>query len=396
MKDPALMTHAERMSLLMGTLYHELDPARCATLALEMAELSEKEQADFMSMHQMASQRIGQSVGTASGYGNAVGVGQAIHPAVKSYDGTVKALAEAYRTDPNSGYLKKMHNTRLTYEKHIDRIVREYGPKKIGDLNVDQVCENWLNVGPAIGRALIGMLRIMVTYGGDALNDDACSKVSFQLSNRRLRRSHQIDPLITETEPISEMQSRDLILEAHSMGRPSIALAQALMFECGLNQKDVIGEWVPATEPGDGEVYGDEKWTRGLRWEEIDSDFILRHKSIRGVDTIDLKGKAMVLNELNYLMPPAMQSTHAIREFLPKSGAVVRSERHNNLPWRSSEFRRLWRSFANNVGIPKNVRNKVAADRLGDDDDEEEEISESKGARRARAIRVKTNDIASG
>jgi hypothetical protein len=168
------------------------------------------------------------------------------------------------------------------------------------------------------------------------------------------------------------------------------------MFECGLNQKDVIGEWVPATEPGDGEVYGDEKWTRGLRWEEIDSDFILRHKSIRGVDTIDLKGKAMVLNELNYLMPPAMQSTHAIREFLPKSGAVVRSERHNNLPWRSSEFRRLWRSFANNVGIPKNVRNKVAADRLGDDDDEEEEISESKGARRARAIRVKTNDIASG
>jgi hypothetical protein len=39
------------------------------------------------------------------------------------------------------------------------------------------------------------------------------------------------------------------------MGWHSIALAQAIQFDCALRQKDVIGEWVPESEPGEPKLY---------------------------------------------------------------------------------------------------------------------------------------------
>jgi len=62
------------------------------------------------------------------------------------------------------------------------------------------------------------------------------------------------------------------------MGRPSIALAQAFQFELMLRQKDVIGEYVPIAEAGISDLQVDGlKWLRGIRWEEISEDLVLRH-----------------------------------------------------------------------------------------------------------------------
>ena len=43
-----------------------------------------------------------------------------------------------------------------------------------------------------------------------------------------------------------------------------------------LRQKDVIGEWVPRSEPGPSDIWNSdgEKWLRGLRWQEIDGNLI--------------------------------------------------------------------------------------------------------------------------
>jgi hypothetical protein len=55
-------------------------------------------------------------------------------------------------------------------------------------------------------------------------------------------------------------------------------LAQALQFELMLRQKDVIGEWVPDSEPGENDIHHDgRKWFRGIRGDAIDGDMILRH-----------------------------------------------------------------------------------------------------------------------
>ena len=55
-----------------------------------------------------------------------------------------------------------------------------------------------------------------------------------------------------------------------------------------------------STAQGSSEItHDDMKWIRGLRWEEIDQNWILRHTINGGKDIItDLRQKPMVMDEL--------------------------------------------------------------------------------------------------
>jgi hypothetical protein len=84
-------------------------------------------------------------------------------------------------------------------------------------------------------------------------------------------------------------------------GWPSIALAQAFQFECTLRQKDVIGELVPLSEPGVSlVVIRNQKWLRGIVWQEIDQNLILKHVTSKKqkLTEVDLKLAPMVIEEL--------------------------------------------------------------------------------------------------
>ena len=151
------------------------------------------------------------------------------------------------------------------------------------------------------------------------------------------------------------------------MERPSIALAQAFQFELKFGQGEVIGEWVPQSEPGASDVMNDdEKWLRGIRWSEIDARLILRHTVLtrNGEKEIevDLKRMPMVMEELSKLGKR------------PASGPVVICE-WSGIPWTSHEFRRWWRKVADACGIPKTVYNmdsrerRTGADTAASDDD---------------------------
>jgi len=85
---------------------------------------------------------------------------------------------------------------------------------------------------------------------------------------------------------------------------------------------------------------------RGLRWEEIDANFILRHKASNSGDVIelDLKDYRMVMDELT------RRGEH------PPTGPVIMNE-HTSLPWLPDDFRWYWRKLATVVGVPKTVRN---------------------------------------
>jgi hypothetical protein len=79
-------------------------------------------------------------------------------------------------------------------------------------------------------------------------------------------------------EVLSAEQADAIRAHAHEIGWHSIALAQAFQFELLLRQKDVIGEWVPMSEPGVAlETWKGQKWLRGLIWSEIDDNLVLRH-----------------------------------------------------------------------------------------------------------------------
>jgi len=271
-------------------------------------------------------------------------------PEVGPFDGTLRSLMRAYKTDPDSPYRKIRYNSRVHYDALMSLIETEHGDKLLADLKgrtFSRLHEDWTAGGKiAIAHAKIGMLRTLFSFGATLLEEEDCSRLSGILSKMRFAMPKP------RTERLTADQAVAIRAKAHEMKRPSIALAQAFQFECMLRQKDVIGEWVPIREPGISDVQSDSlKWLRGIRWEEIDQNQVLRHVTSKRQKEIQisLQNAPMVLEELAYQDVINLGKT-------PMSGPIIRSE-FDGLPWTGPEFRRWWRIVATAAGIPTTVRN---------------------------------------
>jgi hypothetical protein len=254
---------------------------------------------------------------------------------------TVAGLVRAFKEDPNSNYHSVRYATRRQYDGVLGRIEREIGALSISEIKPDDV-RAWYNDWSANGQiamahTLVGHARMMLGYGSRAIQDADCSRLLGAMHGMHFK---NIQP---RKDRITAKQANDIRAKAHKMGRPSLALAQALQFELQLGQRDVIGEWVPKDEPGQSDVFTEnEKWVRGLRWSQIDANLILR--SVSGGPEIDLRQFPMVVEEIAKFQSP------------PSSGPILVCEA-SGLPWTAYEFRRQWRKVADAAGIPRSVKN---------------------------------------
>lgn len=277
------------------------------------------------------------------------------------FDGTLRTLIACYRTDPISTYHDCRFKTRENYDSLLRRIEREQGDTRIADIRSRDLKE-WHRAWEgsdapgsptlprkrtAMAHSLVGMLRTLVGYGFTGLEDAECERMSAILHKMRFPMSKPRTEIITAEQAIAVRR------KAHEMGRPSIALAQAFQFDGTLRQKDVIGEYVPVSEPGSSDLISTRnraevpmKWLRGIRWEEIDASLVLRHvtSKIQKPIEIDLTCAPMVLDEI------------ALLKDRPTHGPIIISE-VTGLPWTNYEFRRWWRKIARACGIPDQVRN---------------------------------------
>ena len=264
-----------------------------------------------------------------------------------AFDGTIRDLAARYRA--STSFTDLRFRTRRTYEGNLRRIERDMGAEKVAHLDRSRVLqqfEAWNATGKlSISRARIAILRILSTFGMIELNDHDCRELKFTLSNMEF-------PLPKpRTEKLTAQHANAIRTMAHEMGWPSVARAQAFQFDLMLQQKDVIGEWVPNEEDGFSEILsGGKKWLRGIRWHEIKKDpeggLVLEHTtSSKGkVVKMSLSGADMVLDELRrYGERPTSKEPVIICE---KRG----------LPWEDDEYRRIWRKIADAAGVPPNVR----------------------------------------
>jgi hypothetical protein len=269
-----------------------------------------------------------------------------------SQDGpvTVADLIKSYTEDKDSPYHALRYKTRDYYYHQLKRIQKAYGSLKLADLTADAI-ENIYETRaaegtPSMGYALVNILRILINYGATALQHPECERLAGAVK-RVKKRSYSPRKVY-----ISAAQADAIRAEAHRQGKHSIALAQALQFDCKLRQKDVVGEWVPIGEPGSSERLreikngGTEKWLKGLRWSQIDEDLILTHYTSLNQKklVIDLKTKPMVRDELRRLGS------------IPTSGPMIINEKTGD-PWVANEFRRFWRKIAKACGIPDDVNN---------------------------------------
>jgi hypothetical protein len=278
-------------------------------------------------------------------------------------DATLASLIARYKNDKKSPYRKVKYHTRLNYESNLRRIEDDYGPRNLADLkaeDIDAWHKAWTKRGNAVAHGLITMLRQLFSFGTDVLKDSECERLSFVMHRM------QFPPIgKREGKYLTAPQANLIRAKAHAMGYPMVALAQALQFDCKLRQKEVIGEWVPPSEPGPpsdviNEATG-KKWMRGLRWSDIDDNLILKKR-------INLRKCPMVMEELERIGPDKG----------PRNGPMI-IDKDTRRPYRNHQFRRHWRAIATAAGVPSDVFNMDS--RGGEDEEPSFEDRERESAR---------------
>lgn len=289
------------------------------------------------------------------------------HRLPTQFDGTFGSLIEFYQGDKDSPYHKLRHHSRKAYDGTLKRI-----RKLIGDRNLSNVTfrdlKGWYEKarwpqgddGPdhAYGaHFFMTVIRFLVKFGSVAElygpdEKDHCLRLSTILKEMEFEGGRP------RWQHLDRDMAGKIITEAPKHGRPSVALAQALQFELNLRQKDVIGEWVPLSEPGTSEYLAHgKKWIVGLDWRNVSADMILTHtlsKSIKGrVGIRSRTGKRMQWDLKLY--PLVMAEIEKIPE-AERHGAMVKEDR-SGLPWFDRNFRDVWRKIAKAAGVPDNVKN---------------------------------------
>jgi hypothetical protein len=262
---------------------------------------------------------------------------------------TLKKLIDRYRDDPDSAFPNLHYQVRAKHGRLLARISHEHGHHPLRNVRTRTLVvwyKAWLADGKvAMAHALFSRLRVVFRFGATMLEDRDCDRLLDAVGDIRLQTSR------SDTLQMTIEQANDIRGVAKQKGMFSMAIAQALQFELLMSQKDVIGEWLPSSEPGDSGTTREKKgkWLRGLRWECIDENLILRHtvgKSRRRIE-VDLRTAPMVLEELGT----------SDRHTLPTSGPMIICET-TGYPYSTAEFRRKWRIVAKLAGVPDNVKNR--------------------------------------
>lgn len=299
------------------------------------------------------------------------------------FNGTVRGLSHAYQTDEMSPFHELRHYVKRYYLSNLRIIEDTIGDRLIANLNI-----RWLKTAyrewetkkdgtkyRARARMLITMFRILISFGAGLLEDRHCQRMFalvcakekgvrslFEIKGGRRRR---------EVELTAE-QAVAIRAKAHEMGYPEIALAQAFQFELAMRPKDIGGEWLPESEPGDSDIRArGKKWVLGVRWDEIGpghyvdldgnrqfSELLLTHrvsKSIRGRENLatdegktrtwDLTLSPMIMEELQHW------------PFKKRTGPLLINPT-TGLPFGRDYYPERWRKVADAAGIPQDVQNR--------------------------------------
>lgn len=270
---------------------------------------------------------------------------------------TLKGLIEAYLTDPDSRHHKKRYSTRKNHETLLKRLVESYGEVRLCDIKGRTIIgwhKAWTDNGRmlATGQSMKGQIRVLFSFGFTILEDVECQRLCSVMGELRFPMPHARLQSITADQATAVRQM------AHDwFGWHSLALAQAIQFELMLRQKDVIGEYVPLSEPEESNVvWHGQKWIRGLRWEAVDENFILIHTTSKRMKTLEvnLRLAPMVMDELGLMLE--IEPDQITRNMLPAAGPVILNT-VTGMPYSCSEYRRKWRLVATKAGVPKNVFN---------------------------------------
>lgn len=261
------------------------------------------------------------------------------------YDGTIKSLCEVYQTHEASPYRAAKFTTQHDYDYELRLLKAAWGSQHVTMIKAEDILRLHRAAaasgehGEALRKAqgVIKRLRAIISFGV-MIEIPECIRLDVILSKMRFPTPPRRTKILTYD------MAKAIIAEALNRGRISIALAQAIQFETGLRQIDVIGEYQPVPK-NESRRYRPE-W-HGLTWEMIDENLVLSMQTS--------KTGASVTHALG-----AMSLVSGVLEHVPEEkrhGPVIVSETNSN-PYRSHIFSRTWRTIATAAGVPANVWNR--------------------------------------
>jgi hypothetical protein len=279
--------------------------------------------------------------------------------ATSIYDGSWKSLIDIFLSDQDSPFQELRAEARAAYARRCRVLIATIGQVMVGTTSLRDLNRWYMDFklgGKTRAYMLMVQIRLVVSFG-KALRLAGVKEVQEILEEVEFRGGRK-----KRTVFMTAQQAVDLRAEAHRQGYPSIALAQALMFELGVRQKDTIGEIVGLEQPGLSDVIlrGGKKWLMGFRWDAVDpATMILRHrlsKSVRGLaavadmdegktESFPLRAYPMVMEELERVAAER------------RVGPMIVHDRFG-VPWRRKSFGLRWRAIARAAGIPDEVQNR--------------------------------------
>lgn len=277
--------------------------------------------------------------------------------ATPSYDGTFGPLIDIWLNDPDSPFHGVKQGTRKPYLIYARKLKRHIGEVCVADTDGRQVKRwfgLWASQDPqnpkrfkhlAAGRMALTVLKAAVSFGIVCRNAD-CVSFKTILSELEFKGNKP------RTVALTAEQVAAACVAAHAAGSPSRALCYAAQFETTLRQWDLIGVWVPLSDPRPSTVIdGSEKWV-GPHWHQIDSHMILRTihgkteelTEARGV--YDLSICPMVMAEIDRILPER------------RAGPLIVNEK-TGLPYRYDDFKdNGWKPDFKAAGLPASVWNR--------------------------------------
>lgn len=282
------------------------------------------------------------------------------------FDGTMRGLIRCYQHDPDSRYQNLRYGTRKTYDKSMELIENTVGTAPILALKAtdfDRWYEGWAKPAQPGGlrrvdRAhyAISMVRQLLSFG--LIREfDGAERLATILSHMEFENGW------ARTQELTREHAVAICAEANRIGRHSIALGQALQFETGMRQKDVVGEWLPMGEPGMSDVtYHGMKWMFGLDWHEITEStagLVVGHrlsKSLKGRSKV-LEARAGKIMTVHVRLCPMITAELARVPAEARVGPLIKDEMHGR-PFANWRYAKVWRDIARAVGVPDDVQNR--------------------------------------
>ncbi len=252
----------------------------------------------------------------------------------RGYDGTLGSLLDLYQRHHDSSFHKLKPSSRHPYETYLHKLAAAYGARRVAQITgLDLLRWHETIRAPgmlAAATMAFAVLKAALAFGIVCGLED-CTRLHGVM---RVLKVPQPKPreFAPDAAAIEAVRAA-----AHSIGRHRAAFCYALQFETTARQWDLIGQWIPLSDPRPSTIIeGAQKWI-GPTWAAIEGGILTLTPSKTERTTgkrvhVDLSLCPMVADELARIPPESRRGPLIINE-------------HTGRPYHPDSFAKVWRKI---------------------------------------------------